>query len=197
MTRFGVYPPFKRLADEAALPGVRTQLSTQLGEDYSVETRAEVNPSMAAYLAALGPSTVVVTGLFFVLAGLLVTNTVYLSVIERVREFGVIQALGAGRRKVIGMVLSESLVLCAVGALVGAASGLGIVAVLARGFSFPAELADLYAESGLPTVLYASVSPGQLLTTVLFTFATGVLAALLPAFAAARLEPTEAMRFSA
>lgn len=197
VSRFEVHLPFKRLTDDAALPGARARLSAQLGEGYSVETWAEVNPSMAAYLAALGPSTVVVTGLFFILAGLLVTNTVYLSVIERVREFGVIQALGAGRRKVIGMVLTESLVLCAVGALVGAALGLGIVAVLAQGFSFPAELADLYAESGLPTVLYASVSLGQLLTTVVFTFVTGVLAALLPAFAAARLEPTEAMRFSA
>lgn len=79
----------------------------------------------------------------------------------------------------------------------GAGLGLGVVAVLAKGFSFPAQLAELYAESGLPTVLYASVSPTQLLTVVVFTVVTGVVAALLPALTAARLEPTEAMRFSA
>lgn len=197
VSHFEVHLPLKRLADDDALPGLAAQLRAQLGEGYSVETWAEVNPSLAAYLASIGPSTVVVTGLFFILAGLLVTNTIYLSVIERVREFGVIQALGAGRSKVVGMVLTESLVLCSVGALVGAALGLGVVAILAQGFSFPAQLAELYAESGLPTVLYASVSPGQLLTAVVFTLITGVVAALLPALTAARLEPTEAMRFSA
>lgn len=197
VSRFEIHLPLKRLADDAALPDLKAQLGTQLGEGYSVETWAEVNPSLAAYLASIGPSTVVVTGIFFILAGLLVTNTVYLSVIERVREFGVIQALGAGRGKVIGMVLTESLVLCSVGAALGAGLGLGVVAVLAQGFSFPAQLAELYAESGLPTVLYASVSPTQLLTVVVFTVVTGVVAALLPALTAARLEPTEAMRFSA
>lgn len=195
--RFEIHLPYRQFADDRLLPGVRAGLSADLGRAYSVETWAEVNPSMAAYLNSLGPSTVVVTGIFFVLAGLLVTNTVYLSVVERVREFGVIRALGAGRSRVVGMVVTESLVLCAVGAAVGAAIGLTVVGVMSRGFSFPAQIAELYAESGLPTVLYASVSPGQLLTAVLYTLATGVLAALLPALTAARLEPTEAMRFTA
>lgn len=197
VSRLEVHLPYKRLADDDLLSGIRAELSRDLGEAYSVETWAAINPSQAAYLNSIGPSTVVVTGIFFVLAGLLVTNTVYLSVIERVREFGVIRALGAGRGKVVGMVVTESLVLCGVGAALGAALGLAVVGVLARGFSFPPQLAELYAEAGLPTTLYASVSPAQLLTVVIFTLVTGVLAALLPALTAARLEPTEAMRFSA
>ncbi len=197
VSRLEVHLAYRQLADDHLLPDVRAGLSAELGGAYSVETWAEVNPALATYLNSIGPSTVVVTGIFFVLAGLLVTNTVYLSVIERVREFGVIRALGAGRGRVVGMVVTESLVLCGVGAALGAAVGLGVVGLLSRGFSFPPQLAELYAESGLPTVLYASVSPGQLLTAVLFTVLTGVLAALFPALTAARLEPTEAMRFTA
>ena len=198
VSRFEVHlPGFNRLADDEALPALKARLQETLGDAYEVETWAEVNPSMAAYLGSVGPINLFISGIFFVLAGLVVANTVYLSIIERVREFGVIMALGAMRRKVVGMVLSESLLLCGVGALVGAAVGLGIVAYLAQGFSFPGQLGDLYAEQGLPRVLYASVNAGQILTLILFTFVTGIVAALFPAITAGRLEPVEAMRFAA
>jgi len=190
-------PGFNRLSDDEALPALKAHLQSALGDAYEVETWAEVDPSMAAYLGSVGPINLFVSGIFFVLAGLVVANALYLSIIERVREFGVIMALGALRRKVVGMVLSESLFLCGVGALLGGAVGLTVVAHLAQGFSFPGQLGDLYAEQGLPRVLYASVNPGQMLTLLGFTFVTGVLAALFPALTAGRLEPVEAMRFAA
>lgn len=198
VTRMEIHlPGFNRLDDDDALPAIRDELNTLLDDAYIVETWREVNPGMAAYLELMGPSTTISSAIFFILAGLLVLNTVYLSIIERIREFGVIMALGAGRLKVIGMVFAESVLLCTVGALVGIGLGLGIVAAMARGFSFPGPLAELYAESGIPTVLYASIDPTSVLITALFALATGIIAALIPAFSAARLEPVEAMRFTA
>jgi ABC-type lipoprotein release transport system permease subunit len=192
-----VLPELRRKADDDALPALKAQLEAALEPGYAVETWREVNPAMAGFLDSAGPITAVSNAIFFILAGLLVLNTVYLSIIERVREFGVIIALGAKRAKVIGMVFTESLLLCGTGTAVGALLGLGLVAFLAQGFSFPAPLAELYAGAGLPTVLYASISAGQLVVTALFAFFTGVLAALIPAFSAGRLEPVEAMRFAA
>jgi ABC-type lipoprotein release transport system permease subunit len=198
VSRFEItFPELRRKADDEALPVLKEQVEAVLGPGHAVETWREVNPAMAGYLDSAGPITTVSNAIFFILAGLLVLNTVYLSIIERVREFGVIMALGAKRAKAIGMVFSESLLLCGSGALVGAGLGLGLVAYLAQGFSFPAPLAELYAEAGIPTVLYASITAGQLIVTALFAFFTGVLAALIPAFTAGRLEPVEAMRFAA
>ena len=126
-------------------------------------------------------------------------NTIYLSLIERVREFGVIMAVGASKQKVIGMVISESLLLCFTGAAVGAAVGMSFVAAMSRGFRLPLPEAqqDLYASMGIPEVLYGSVSLEQILITVGYTLAIGLLAAILPAWTAAKLEPVEAMRFTA
>jgi ABC-type lipoprotein release transport system permease subunit len=197
VTRMEVHlPDFRRASDDEALPALQQRLQGALG-GYTIETWRDVNPGLAAYIELLAPMQAVATGIFFILAGLLVTNTVYLSVIERVREFGVIQALGASKRKVVGMVLSESLFLCFLGALIGSAVAAMIVRRMAQGFSFPAELGEYLADLGLPPVLYASVSPGQLAVAVAFTFAMGVLAAVLPALTATRLEPVEAMRFTA
>lgn len=198
VTRVEVHlPAFTRAAQDAALPGIQADLRAALGDGVEVTSWRDLNGGMAAYLDLVAPMQAVVNGIFFVLAGLLVTNTVYLGVIERVREFGIIRALGARGRRVTGMVLAESLLLCGVGLLAGSAVGLGIVARMAQGFGFPGELGAYLHDLGLPTELYASLAPGQLLLTLGFTLAIGVLAAWLPAATAARMEPIEAIRFTA
>ena len=184
---------FKQDKDVAA---VTANLQEQLGQNLEAETWRQVDPSLAAYIEMLSPATMIFTAIFFILAGLLVMNTVYLSLIERVREFGTIMALGASKRKVMGMVISESLLLSFSGAIIGTILGLAIVALMARGYTIPVpkEQYDLY---NMPRILYGSIKLSQIMMTVIFTFIIGVFAAILPAMTASRLEPVEAMRFTA
>lgn len=198
VTRFALYwPALTRLGDDARVADHQAALAAALGAAYAVESWRQVEASVAAYLDLYDPIMAVFSAIFFILAGLLVMNTLYLSLIERVREFGVIMALGANRRTVIGMVLTESLLLCLAGAAAGAVlGGLGL-AYMAQGFSFPEPLATAYAEFGLPRVFYGSITALQVLTVLTFTVATALLAALIPARTAGRLEPVEAMRFTA
>jgi ABC-type antimicrobial peptide transport system permease subunit len=137
----------------------------------------------------------VFAAMFFGMAGLLVMNTVYLSLIERIHELGIITALGASRRKIIGLVMLETSLLVVSGAALGGAAGALLVGYLHRGFSLPFNLGDVYAEFGYPQVLYAGVSPGQVALVLAFTLATALLSALWPASMAAGIEPAEAMRF--
>lgn len=198
VSRFGLqFPHITRVIDDARILIYQEALSAALGDTYTVETWRQVEPAMAATIELTEPMMAVFAAIFFILAGLLVTNTIYLSLIERIREFGVIMALGANRRQVIGMVLTESLLLCLAGAAVGAAFGGISLAFMAQGFSFPEPLASAYAEIGLPRVFYAGISLSQVLTVLAFTLATAILAALIPARAAGKLEPVEAMRFTA
>ncbi len=198
VSRFEVhFPEFRRTTDDAALVPLRARLQEALGGDAEVETWRETYPSLSSFEKALRPIIVFFIGLFFVLAGLLVVNTIYLSVIERTREFGVVIALGARRGRVMLMVLAESLLLCATGATVGLAFGLATVGRLARGFAYPGEWGEIAAAFGLPRVMYASISLEEIAIMVVFVIGIGVLAALWPARVAGRLEPVEAMRFVA
>ncbi|MEM7735667.1 MAG: FtsX-like permease family protein [Deinococcota bacterium] len=196
------FPNLRRFVDDPMLDSARDQLVGTLAEAgvevdaLEVELWREVDPSISSYLASAEGITTVITGLFFVLAGLLVMNTVYLSVMERIKEFGVMIALGTKRRNVVRMMLGESLFICAVGASVGGVLGMVSLWRMSQGFTFPG-MEELFVEYGLPATLYASISPDQIIITVVFTVLTGILAALFPAFTAARLEPVEAMRFSA
>ena len=195
ITRFELhYPELVRLDQDTKIATVRDELRASLN-DYSVESWQELNPSLVRLLDAIGPMMAALNIIFFILAGLLVINTIYLSLMERIHEFGIIISLGANGHKVMGMITLESVLLCVTGAVVGTGAGLAGVAYLSRGFTFPG-LEEYYASFGLNPVFYASITPEQVLFSIAFALATGSLAALWPASMAARLEPVEAMRFT-
>ena len=198
VTRFELHvPEFRRTTDDAGLVPLRDRLQEALGQQVVVETWRETYPALSDLEQALRPIVLMFVGIFFVLTGLLVVNTIYLSVIERTREFGVVIALGARRGRIMRMVLTESLVLCGTGAAVGLALGLPIVARMARGFAYPFDWGEIAEAYGLPRVMYASIAPVEVVIIVAFAIGIGVLAALWPARVAGRLAPVEAMRFVA
>jgi ABC-type lipoprotein release transport system permease subunit len=185
---------FTKLTDDAKLPALQTQITDALGSGYSIEKWDEVNPGMRGFIDTQGATSVVFQLVFFILAGLVVTNTIYLSIIERIREFGVMMALGLSRWKVMLMVFYESLSLCGVGAAIG---GVIVSLVLWRTSQGIQVAAFETFFEGLPNTLYTSVTSSSILIILAFVVITGILAALWPARTAAKLEPVEAMRFTA
>jgi ABC-type lipoprotein release transport system permease subunit len=186
----------RNAAADAMLIPLRARLQDALGPAVIVETWREAFPALNQLERIMRPLVTFFVGLFFVLAGLLVVNTIYLSVVERTREFGVVIALGASRGRIMRMVLAESLLLCGTGAGIGLALGLATLARLARGFSYPG-LGEYLQQLGLPAVEYARIEPGEIALILAFALATGILAALWPARLAGRLEPVEGRRFVA
>jgi ABC-type lipoprotein release transport system permease subunit len=182
-----------RLDQDTVSHELAAALSTDLG-DLAVATWRQLNPSTVRLLSTIDPMLFAVSVLFFVLAGLLVLNTVYLSVMERIREFGVIHALGASGGRVLRMVALESVLMAGLGTAVGTAAGLTVLAALSDGFRIPG-LESYYASFGMTAVWYPSVDAQQVVFAVGFAFLTALAAALWPAWLASRLEPVEAMRF--
>lgn len=185
----------KTFETDELLPETKSKITAVLDKNSNVETWAEITPGMRSYLDLFDPINLVFTAIFFILAGLVVTNTIYLSIIERVREFGVMMAMGLKRIKVITMVLFESLWLCGVGTFLGAIFGAWAVWRMSKGFSFPG-FDEMFADMGLDNFFYATLSSNDVIFTVCFVFLTGILAALLPAITAGKLQPVEAMRFT-
>lgn len=193
-TRFEVHLPAGReTASEAAIQSAKERLAAALGGDVSVEAWREAAPDLATILDIMDPVMIVFAFFIFVLAGLFVVNTIYLSLVERIREFGVIVAVGADRWRVMRMVIAESLVLVLTGGAAGLVVAGSLVAWLSRGFRIPG-MDEVMAEVGMPTVLYPSLAPGQVAITISFAVGVALLAALWPAWTAGRLQPVEAMK---
>jgi len=191
------YPNINTLQEDKLIDADLEALKTELGASIDIEKWQQLDPSLATMVNFLNPIMTIYSLFFFVLAGLLVLNTVYLSTLERIREFGVIISLGAKGRQVMAMVTLESILMCLSGAALGLIIGLGIVAAGSNGFAMPGYAEEIMAEMGLPATFYLSVKWWQVLTAVGFAVLTAFLAAFGPARMAANIEPAEAMRYTA
>jgi ABC-type lipoprotein release transport system permease subunit len=112
--------------------------------------------------------------------GIGMMNTVLMSVFERTREIGVLRALGWRRRWVIQLVLQESLLLSALGAVLGCLLGVGL-----------SKLIGLTAVGGL---VPAAFSPELFVQVFVIALLLGAIGGLYPAMRAANLRPVEAIR---
>ncbi len=159
------------------------------------------NEDLLPWLGASGRSNYVRSflGIMAVLIALIVCGSVLviynafaISIGERKRQFGMFASTGATAAQIRRIVLTEAGVIAAIGipiGILGAIAGVGILLKLTQGI---VSQLILDAEQGLPLV----VSPPVIGLTVLFSAATILLSAWIPARRASRVSPIEAIRQS-
>ena len=119
-----------------------------------------------------------ISGIALLVGGIGVMNIMLVAVTERTREIGVRKALGAPRKAIMAQFLVESVVLTAMGGVVGILLGASI-SWLVRTLS------------PLPTY----VSLWSVTTGLLFSAMVGVFFGLYPAMRASRLDPVDSLRY--
>ncbi|QZE15201.1 ABC transporter permease [Halosquirtibacter laminarini] len=122
-----------------------------------------------------------------------IVNTMMMVVLERVREFGILMAIGMQRAKVFWMVIFESVWLCLTGGVVGII--LSMIAIgLTRDGIHVASTAEGFEAMGYSSVIRPYVEMHEILLTVLMVVVAGILAAIIPARKALKNNPCESIR---
>jgi putative ABC transport system permease protein len=119
-----------------------------------------------------------------------VVNIMLVSVTERTREIGVLKALGARRRHILLQILFEGLVLTVTGGLLGFV----LAAVLIRLIGSLPFLGEIFEDTSGRGNIQLAVSLSALLVSSTILSAVGIVAGMIPALRAARLDPVQAMR---
>jgi putative ABC transport system permease protein len=150
------------------------------------ETKTETEGAMIQgfiqQLGNIGLMVMAILGAVFFTILLVAGNTMAQSVRERIQELGLLKALGFSNPLVLGVVLSESLVITALGGIIGL--GLGFLIILGMSqFSFM----KLYFP-------FFSLSPRDLAVGLVLSLALGFVAGILPALQAMRLRLADALR---
>jgi len=157
----------------------------------------EANPQTAQMMGMQDASAVIMLGIVLSVAALGVLNTMLMSVFERVREFGVLRAIGLAPRQLMVLVILESMLLATVAAFFGLVMGGALDAYLVYvgiDFSVDGGKGLSYAGITLDPIIKGVVRPQGIVITVVAVYVVTLLAAVWPAIRASRLEPVQAMR---
>jgi ABC-type lipoprotein release transport system permease subunit len=164
--------------------------------EYEVLAWPELVPDLVQFMLLDDVGNWIGNLVLIVVVGFGLLNTILMSVFERVREFGVLRALGLRPRAVFALVVLESLQLTLLGIAIGFAIGIPLVQYL-HGHPIPLtseatrgamEVFDLE-----PVIVFA-LARDQLVVLPAILLGVGLLAALPPALRAARGRPVDALR---
>jgi ABC-type lipoprotein release transport system permease subunit len=184
-----------KLKDIDDADAVRDRLESELkGQPVKVLTWKNIDHEILGVQAFQNAILDIVLIVVFGVVALGILNTQLMSLFERVREFGVLMAVGARPRWLMRLLIVESALLGAVGTAVGAALGAALIAHFGRtGLHLPVGDAFSYFLP-FPSVIYMRPSWGAHALACAAVFLTAILAALPPALRAGRLKPAEALR---
>jgi lipoprotein-releasing system permease protein len=186
-----------KLRDPFLAEKVKLELEKVLNDDLNVYTWRQENPDIFNALAVEKNMMFYLLFFIIIVAAFGIVNCQITFVVQKTREIGILKAIGATRRQVLWLFLSQSLV---VGVL-GVGLGFG-AAMLALGYrnEFLAFMRNVTHSQLLPASIYhvydlpASIQAGDILLICGAAFVTCVLAGLFPAWKASRLQPVEALR---
>lgn len=158
-----------------------------IGDDYSVGAIGAESTLAAGFGAA--QMIMNVMGVFaLAMGGFIILNTFRTIVSERRHDIGMLRAIGASRRTILGMFLTESLLQGVLGTALGLLAGWGFAILASRSLS--GVVGDLMHFEMPPP----SFSPGTWLAAITLGVGITVLSAVLPARAASRITPLDALR---
>lgn len=170
------------------------ELRRLLPEDkYSVKTWVELKPVLQAYLLIFQSFTMVWYLVMFAAMAFGVVNTVLMAVYERMKEFGLLKALGMKPGRMIRGVLAEAFILLLLGSAAGNLAGWLTVAPLAKSGVNLSALAAGAEYIGVSRIIHPALDPVNLILANLVVFVLGLAVSLYPAVKAARFTAVKAL----
>jgi len=170
-----------KIDENANATQVGKAIETEYPNELSTTTAASMASRMNSALNTIDTANWAISLLAIIIGGVGVVNTMVMSVFERTREIGVLKAVGWKEKRILGMILGESVVLTLIAAVIGTVLAvIGVVIILSVYFGGTIE---------------PSFAPDIFIRAFIVAFVVGIIGGLYPAYRASQLSPTEALRY--
>lgn len=151
-----------------------------------------LQPTMGAMLEMTGYTTFIIGGILFLLASLGIINSMFMSIYERIYEFGVLKSVGTRPANIIKLILTEAFFLALISCFFGLIFGY-LISVYFSTNGIPMgrmEMSGIVLDGNINTVL----APYQFISFPIFVTLLTLVSAIYPALFASRIVPTEALQ---
>ena len=150
-------------------------------ENIATLTSEELSSMLDNVIGILDSASLAISGLAIIVGAIGVINTMIMAVYERTKEIGVLKSIGWKSKKILIMILGETLVLTILSGIIGSLFGILIAEV---GVKF-------FGTNGF-TLVY---TPQTFILAFGITIIVGIIGGVYPAYKASKLAPTEALRY--
>jgi ABC-type lipoprotein release transport system permease subunit len=172
---------------------IQQGLRTRLGDELEVQTWEELRPLLVQMVEIFDRTAWYVYSAVFVAMVFGIANVLLMSVFERMREIGILMAVGLRPGRLVGLITAESMLLTFLGLAIGYGAAVACVLALHDGIDM-----SLWAEGltavGVGTRIVPVIRANDVVVPVAVAWVTALVASLWPALRAARLRPAEAVR---
>ena len=166
-------------------------------KDVEIDTWKQLMPTIALMTEKMSVFMRTLFSLIFTIAaGLGVMNTMIMSTYDRMKEFGIIRAIGATPWTIIKQVSLEAIILTFIASIIGTIVGLSAALYFQKyGFDVSGQGNFSFGGVVMDPIWKASVSLGIILLPIGLMMLTSILSSLYPASIAARIKPVEAIHY--
>ncbi len=182
-----------RLEDDNELNPIMSKLETQY-PDLSIMSWKDIQPELGMITEWLDVMLYFVMVIILLALGFGIVNTMLMVVMERVKELGMLMAIGMNRIRVFTMIMLETIFLSLTGGIIGMA----IAAVLVNYFSNAGINLKAFAQGfeamGYNPMLYPQIGTAFYFSITGLIILTAIVASVYPAVKALKMNPAEALR---
>ncbi len=167
-----------------------------IATDLDAKTWRELNPTLASMLDSTKGAMIMMFVIVYMAIGIVILNSMLMTVFERIREFGVLKALGVGPFGVLKLIVLETMIQTSVAVAIGVVLSIPVnLYMVSTGFDMRSLMGDATVMGvAMDPIWRSEVDANTYITPVItLVFIVG-LAVIYPALRAAFIRPIEAMR---
>lgn len=173
------------------------QVMAPMAPGLKMSTWRELLPILSDMMNLFGAAVGIFGGIFFLAAGLGVMNTMLMATYDRMREFGILKAIGTTPWRIMGNMAAEALLLGLVATALGLAIGLPVAYILQEVGIDTSVFGGEFSFSGIAwdPIWRATINARVIVIPLVLMWVTCSVASLYPAAVAARIDPVKAIHY--